>query len=52
MVDILISGGTVVTMDQEKRIINDGSIAINGNTIIDIGKEDEMKKKYHAEKTI
>jgi 5-methylthioadenosine/S-adenosylhomocysteine deaminase len=52
MVDILVSGGTVVTLDKERRIIKNGSIAIEGNSIVEVGKAETLKKKYSAERTI
>jgi 5-methylthioadenosine/S-adenosylhomocysteine deaminase len=37
-VDLLVSGGTVVTMDKDRRVIPDGEIAIRGDSIVTIGK--------------
>ena len=34
-VDYLFKHGTVITMDKERRIIEDGSVAIKKNRIVD-----------------
>ena len=36
-VDVLVSGGTVVTMDAERRIIGDGAVAVRGDAIVAVG---------------
>ncbi len=36
-VDLLITGGTIVTMDGDRRILENGYIAVNGDTIRMIG---------------
>jgi 5-methylthioadenosine/S-adenosylhomocysteine deaminase len=43
--DFIIFGGTVITMS-EVGIIRDGAVAVEGDTIIDVGKSDEIKCKY------
>ncbi|MEM3571553.1 MAG: amidohydrolase family protein [Candidatus Bathyarchaeia archaeon] len=52
MVDIIIKNGLIVTMDKQKRIIENGAIAIENEKIIDIGKTIELEKKYKADKII
>jgi len=37
-VDLLITGGTVVTMDADRRIIENGYVIVKGDTIIAIGE--------------
>jgi 5-methylthioadenosine/S-adenosylhomocysteine deaminase len=37
-VDLLVTGGTVVTMDKDRRVIENGEIAIRGDSIMMIGK--------------
>ena len=32
-VDLLVAGGTVVTMNAERRMIEDGAVAVNGDTV-------------------
>ena len=41
--DILIVGGTVVTMDASKRLIEDGAVAIKNGEIVSVGKASEMR---------
>lgn len=52
MVDLLILHGTILTMDTQRRIINDGAIAIEKGRIIDIGASEELDNKYSAKNTI
>ncbi len=51
--DLFISGGTVVTMDAEFRVIEDGGVAIEGDTIAAVGKRADLEPKSRgAKKTI
>ena len=50
--DLLIVGGTIVTMDKDRRMIDDGAIAVKNNEIIAVGKRLEITKKFHAKQTI
>ncbi len=43
--DILILGGTVVTMDQDRNIIDDGAISIKDGRIVAIGKTANMRRQ-------
>jgi len=52
MVDLLIKNGYVITVDEKRRIIKDGAVAIDGNKIIDVGKTDDLIKKYKADEVI
>jgi cytosine/adenosine deaminase-related metal-dependent hydrolase len=51
-VDTLISGATIVTMDETRRVIADGAIAIEGDRIAAIGKRAEIEAAYTATETI
>ncbi|MBO0800981.1 MAG: amidohydrolase, partial [Blastocatellia bacterium] len=51
-VDLLISGGTVVTMDGERRIYENGFVAIRGERLVGIGDVRTLKGKYRAKQTI
>ena len=50
--DLLIIGGTVVTMDKSKRVIEDGAVAIKGDKIVAVGKRSEIARQYRATRTI
>src|SRR6202041_2287221 len=50
--DLLIVHGTVVTMDPQRRVIDDGAIAVLGDSIVAVGKSAEIESKYEAPKTI
>jgi 5-methylthioadenosine/S-adenosylhomocysteine deaminase len=45
-VDLLISGGTVVTMDADRRILEGGAIAVRGDTILAIGPRTQLETRY------
>ncbi|MEM1550925.1 MAG: amidohydrolase, partial [Candidatus Bathyarchaeia archaeon] len=49
--DLIIFGGTVVTMGEDG-IIRDGAVVIESDTIIDLGKSDEIRRKYPRYETI
>ena len=51
-VDILVTHATVVTMDPQKRVFNDGAVAVKNNRILDIGKTDDLVTRYKSDKII
>ena len=51
-VDVLVTGGTVVTMDADRRIIGDGAVAIRGDTIVAVGPNSDVAAKYSARRRI
>jgi 5-methylthioadenosine/S-adenosylhomocysteine deaminase len=51
-VDLLITGGTVVTMDAQGRIVEDGAVAIAHGRIVEVGPVDRLARKYAAHETI
>lgn len=51
-VDLIVAGGTVVTMDTSRRVIENGSVAIKGGRIVAVGERAEITKKYQAAQTI
>jgi 5-methylthioadenosine/S-adenosylhomocysteine deaminase len=50
--DLLIAGGTVVTMDADGRVIEDGAVAIHDDVIVGVGERAELKSKFAGGKTI
>lgn len=51
-VDALVIGGTIVTMDQTRRVISDGGIAISNGRIIAIGPRAEIESGYTSRQRI
>ncbi len=45
-------GGTVVTMDANHRLIEDGALAIGGDTILAVGKRSEIEAQYTARRSL
>ncbi len=52
VVSLIVAGGTVVTMDKGRRVIEDGAIVIRGDKIEAVGTRAEIAKKYRAKQTI
>ncbi len=50
--DILITGGTVVTLDASHRVIEDGAVAIRGNRIVAVGAAADIAGRYQARRSI
>jgi len=50
--DLVISGGTVVTMDPARDIDNDAAIVIKGDTIVAVGPRAELESRYQARNTV
>jgi cytosine/adenosine deaminase-related metal-dependent hydrolase len=47
-VDVLLSGGTVITVDPERRIYRDGAVAMRGSDIVAVGKRADLEQRYSA----
>lgn len=47
-VDLIVRGGTIVTMDAERRVIERGAIAVRGSVIEAVGTEDEILSRYET----
>ncbi len=50
--DILITDGTVITMDPARRVIEDGAVAIVGNRIVAVGTTAELRIRFRARSII
>jgi 5-methylthioadenosine/S-adenosylhomocysteine deaminase len=51
-VDLLVVSGTVVTMDAQRRVIEDGAVAIRGDSIVAVGPRAEIENRFEAAQTI
>jgi 5-methylthioadenosine/S-adenosylhomocysteine deaminase len=47
-VDVLLRGGTVLTVDEQRRIIRDGAVAIRGTDIVAVGKRESLEREFEA----
>lgn len=50
--DLIIRNATILTVDPDRRVIMDGSVVIDKDRIKDIGKTEELNKKYQASKVV
>ena len=50
--DLLVTKGTIITMNEERQIIKDGSVAIAKDRIVEVGKSGEMEENYEADSVI
>ena len=51
-VDLIVSNGLVVTMNAERAIVRNGSVAIKGDVILGVGADFEIGGKYNGAQTI
>ena len=51
-IDYLIANGTVITMDSSRSIVLDGALAVSGRKMVDVGKTDASRSRYHAAEVI
>ena len=49
--DILLAGGTIITVDEKRRIYRDGAVALRGNTIAAVGKRADLVERFDARET-
>jgi len=52
MIDLLIKGGTLITMDGERKVIQNGDIAVEKGMILDVGSAEAIRGKYEAKQSI
>ena len=52
LVDTIIDGGIVVTMDAQRRVIQHGSVAIDKSRIVAVGEAAEMRARYRARRLL
>jgi 5-methylthioadenosine/S-adenosylhomocysteine deaminase len=51
-VSLLVTNGRVITMDAQRHVIEDGEVAIRGDSIVAVGPRSEISLRYTASKTI
>jgi 5-methylthioadenosine/S-adenosylhomocysteine deaminase len=51
-IDYLITNGTVITMDGDKKVLENGAVAILGSHIIAVGPTEELRSRYQAAELI
>ncbi len=51
-VDLIIRGGTVVTMDASRRLIENGAVAVEKDKIVAVGTADEIARRFSSKQII
>ena len=51
-VDLILSGGTVVTMNEAYDLFADGAVAIRGDSLVAVGPAADIARRYHAEEQV
>lgn len=51
-VDLLVLGGTIVTVDQTRRVIEDGGIAVSQGRIVAIGPRVDIESRYTSRQKV
>lgn len=51
-VDLLVLGGTVVTMNKGREVIEDGGVAVKAGRIVALGSRADVSRRYIARQTI
>ena len=51
-VDLIVSGGTLVTMDASRKIYPDGSVAVRGDSIVAVGPRAAVEARYQSVQVI
>jgi cytosine/adenosine deaminase-related metal-dependent hydrolase len=52
VVDLLVVGGWVLTVDGERRVFRNGAVAVDGSSIVDVGTSTELTNRYRARRVI
>jgi len=50
--DLIVTGGAVVTMNAERRIIEDGAVAVKGDAIVAVGPRAAVEARYSGAQTV
>ena len=52
VVDLIIRGGTVVTMDAERRVIENGAVAVKGGRVVSVGNATDIDRSYTGREVV
>ncbi|MGB8508556.1 MAG: amidohydrolase family protein, partial [Pyrinomonadaceae bacterium] len=52
VLDLIVRGGTVVTMDKERRVIEDGAVGVLGGRVVVVGTRAEVEGRYKAREMV
>jgi 5-methylthioadenosine/S-adenosylhomocysteine deaminase len=52
LVDLVVRGGTVMTMDAGRRVIEDGAVAVSGGRIVAVGKRADVERRFTGREVI
>jgi len=52
MVDVIVEGGVVATMDERRRVIEDGAVAISGSEVVAVDERASVRKAYDADRVV
>ena len=50
--DLIVEGGTVITMDAARTIFKDGAVATSNDRVVGVGKASDIKSRFRAKSTI
>src|SRR5690348_2553948 len=50
--DILIRNGYVLTLDMERRVLPSGAVAITGNSIVAVGRDQDLAARFKAKRVL
>lgn len=48
----LYTGATVLTIDQDRRVLTDGALAVDGHTLTAVGPRQELEARYPSAERI
>ena len=47
-VDLLLAGGWLLTMNDQRDVYRDGAVAVSGTKIVDVGQRAQLAERYQA----
>lgn len=47
-VDLIIGGGWLLTLDEERRIFRRGAVAVRDGVIVEVGRDVDVRARYHT----